>query len=145
MTSQPYADLYDAYYYAHDCGLAYRRDRHWLEFFDAIAAQIVTSIGPHTALDAGCAMGFLVEGLRKRGVDCYGVDISEYAIAEVHEDVRSYCWVGSICDPFPQQYDLIVCIEILPCIAMTAGTPTRARRGPSEARAPWSFVCIFAL
>jgi len=58
-------------------------------------------------------MGFLVEELRRRGVECYGVDISEYAIARVHPDVRPFCWVGSITEPFPQRYDLIVCIEIV--------------------------------
>jgi len=108
-----YATLYDAYYYAHDCGRPYQRDPHWLAFFGAIADQIVARIAPRTVLDAGCAMGFLVEQLRQRGVECYGVDISEYAIANVHPDVRPFCWVGSICDPFPQRYDLIVCIEIV--------------------------------
>ncbi|MGQ9786821.1 MAG: class I SAM-dependent methyltransferase, partial [Anaerolineae bacterium] len=113
MCSCNYAQLYDAYYYAHDCGSPYQRDPHWLAFFGAIADQIVARIAPRTVLDAGCAMGFLVEELRRRGVDCYGVDISEYAIANVHPDIRPFCWVGSICDPFPQRYDLIVCIEIL--------------------------------
>jgi SAM-dependent methyltransferase len=113
MDSRDYASLYDAYYYAHDCGRPYQRDKLWLDQFDNIAGHIVAGIGPRTVLDAGCAMGFLVEGLRKRGVECYGVDISDYAIANVHESVRPYCWVGSICDPFPQKYDLIVCIEIL--------------------------------
>lgn len=113
MGSRDYVRLYDAYYYAHDCGRPYQRDPHWLSFFGAIADQIVARIAPHTVLDAGCAMGFLVEALRQRGVECYGVDVSEYAISHVHPDVRPFCWVGSICDPFPQRYDLIVCIEIL--------------------------------
>ncbi len=113
MSSRDYARLYDAYYYAHDCGRPYQRDPHWLSFFGAIADQIVARIAPHTVLDAGCAMGLLVEALRQRGVECYGVDISEYAIARVHPDIRPFCWVGSITDPFPQRYDLIVCIEIL--------------------------------
>jgi hypothetical protein len=108
-----YAWLYDAFYYAHDCGLPYQRSSCWLDHFGAIADQIVSRIAPRTVLDAGCAMGFLVEGLRQRGVEAYGVDISDYAIGQVHPDVRPYCRVGSICDSFPQQYDLIVCIEIL--------------------------------
>ncbi|MCS7260665.1 MAG: class I SAM-dependent methyltransferase, partial [Anaerolineae bacterium] len=113
MSAPDYARWYDAYYYAHDCGRPYQRDPYWLAFFGAIADQIVARIAPRTVLDAGCAMGFLVEELRRRGVESYGVDISEYAIANVHPEVRPFCWVGSICDPFPQRYDLIVCMEIL--------------------------------
>lgn len=124
MDSKDYSHLYDAFYYAHDCGLPYERNQHWLDYFGAIAAQVVDRIGPHTVLDAGCAMGFLVEALRGQGVECYGVDISEYAISQVHPDVGAYCRVGSICDPFPQRYDLIVCIEILE--HMPAAEATRA-------------------
>ncbi len=104
---------FDAYYYAHDCGRPYKRDEVWLAFFGKVADHIVQEIAPHTVLDAGCAMGFLVESLRRRGVEAFGVDISAYAIEHVHPDVRPYCWVGSITDPFPQRYDLIVSIEVV--------------------------------
>ena len=36
-------------------------------------------------------MGFLVEALRKRGVDARGIDVSEYAISQVDESVRDHC------------------------------------------------------
>jgi glycosyltransferase involved in cell wall biosynthesis len=113
MTFPEYAKLYDAHYYAHGCGRPYQRDQEWLNFFDSVAKQIVHRIQPRTALDAGCAMGFLVERLRHHGVEAFGVDISEYAIQQVHPDIQPYCWVGSITDPFPQKYDLIISIEIL--------------------------------
>jgi cell division protein FtsB len=64
-------------------------------------------------LDAGCAKGFLVETLRDRGIDARGIDISAYAIQEVYGPVKPYCTVASITEPFPTQYDLIVCIEVL--------------------------------
>jgi methyltransferase family protein len=73
----------------------------------------VKDIQPRSALDAGCAMGFLVEALRDRGVDAFGFDLSEYAIERVREDVRPYCWVGSVGDPLPRDYDLIICLEVL--------------------------------
>ena len=61
-------DLFDAGYYATDCGRPYqRRSEWWLEFFGAIADRIISDIAPTTVLDAGCAMGFLVEALRARG------------------------------------------------------------------------------
>jgi O-antigen biosynthesis protein len=113
MDSPKIADSFDAYYYAHGCGRPYQRDDEWLGFFDKIAARIASDIGPASVLDAGCAMGFLVERLRARGVEAFGIDISEYAIGNVHESVRPFCWAGSVAVPFPRRYDLIVTIEVL--------------------------------
>ncbi|GIV80529.1 MAG: hypothetical protein KatS3mg050_4923 [Litorilinea sp.] len=107
------AHAFDAYYFAHGCGRPYQRDDLWLQMFRTIADHIVAEIGPATVLDAGCAMGFLVETLRAQGVEAYGVDLSAYAIEQVHPSVRDYCRVASIVEPFPQRYDLIVCIEVL--------------------------------
>ena len=108
-----YASAFNAYYYAHDCGIPYVRNDHWLNFFGWVAERIVQDIHPKTVLDAGCAMGFLVEGLRARGVDAWGVDISDYAIGQVHESVKAYCSVGSIIQPLERKVDLITCIEVL--------------------------------
>lgn len=113
MTADNHSAYFDAHYYAHNCGRPYQRDEEWLRFFGGIADRIVSDIQPATVLDAGCAWGFLVEALRKRDVKAFGVDISEYAIQNVLEDIRPYCWVGSVADPFPQNYDLIVSIEVL--------------------------------
>lgn len=113
MTTPIYSKLYDSYYYAHGCGRPYARDEEWLSLFNSIAEQIARQIQPRSVLDAGCAWGFLVEALRKQGIEAYGVDISEYAIQNVHPDIRSYCRVGSISEPFPQKYDLIVSIEVV--------------------------------
>ncbi len=72
--------MFDAYYYAHDCGRPYQRDEGWLTFFDQIAKRIIEQFEPKTVLDAGCAWGFLVEAFRNRRVEAFGVDISDYAI-----------------------------------------------------------------
>lgn len=104
---------YGAEYYRKSCGRPYRRDDHWLGFFAKVADHIVAEIGPGNVLDAGCAMGFLVEALRDRGVEAWGVDISTYAISKVRPDIRDYCRVGSVTDPLERDYDLIVCIEVL--------------------------------
>jgi glycosyltransferase involved in cell wall biosynthesis/2-polyprenyl-3-methyl-5-hydroxy-6-metoxy-1,4-benzoquinol methylase len=107
---------YDEQYYRNyhsALGLPYDRHESWLSFFGSIADRIVATINPRTVLDAGCAKGFLVEALRDRNVEAYGLDISSYAIGQVREDVRPYCWVASVADPFPRRYDLILCIEVL--------------------------------
>ncbi len=105
-------EVYDEYYYAHGCGLPYGRTEHYLRFFNKVAERIQTDIQPITVLDAGCAMGMLVESLRNRNVQAWGIDLSEFAIQNAHPDVRPFLWVGSICEPFPQTYDLIVSIEV---------------------------------
>ena len=82
--------VYDEQYYLKNgCGpIPYARDEpHWLRFFDMIADQIILSLSPKRVFDAGCAMGFLVESLWDRGVEAWGVDISEYAISRVRKDM----------------------------------------------------------
>ncbi|MEW5870922.1 MAG: class I SAM-dependent methyltransferase [Chloroflexota bacterium] len=115
QTDSSQGQPYDAFYFSHCCtpGLPYERSEHWLRFFDGIAEHIATELQPASVLDAGCALGFLVESLRKRDIAAFGVDISEYAIQNVHADIRPYCWTGSIIEPLPQEYDLIVSIEVL--------------------------------
>lgn len=106
-------EQYGEYYYRHDCGQPYERNEYWLDYFGKVADRIVRDLHPATVLDAGCAMGFLVEGLRTRGVEAYGIDVSEYAISKVHSSIAEYCQVGSLTAPLPQRYDLITCVEVV--------------------------------
>jgi SAM-dependent methyltransferase len=105
--------MYSAFYYEHDCGVPYERNEHWIAFFSEIARRIVLDIAPRRVLDAGCAMGLLVEQLVNLGVDAFGIDISEYAISQVPEAVVDRCRLGSITDPIDGRYDLVVCIEVI--------------------------------
>jgi GT2 family glycosyltransferase/SAM-dependent methyltransferase len=106
--------LYDAIYYAHGCGEPYERNETWLSVNNMIAGRIVNELRPRTVLDAGCAMGFLVEALRQRGVQAWGIDISRYAVQQVNPDIQPFCQVSSILEPFPlPRFDLIVCVEVL--------------------------------
>lgn len=113
MSSPALSSVYENFYYTNYCGMAYERNAHWLGFFGDIATKIVARIAPNSSLDAGCAWGFLVESLRDRGVQAFGLDHSAYAIGQVRSDIQPYCAVGSITEPFPQRYDLITCIEVL--------------------------------
>ena len=110
---EPLAAKYDEYYFEHCLGKPYKRDTHWVSFFAAIADHLIATIQPRTVLDAGCALGILVEALRARGVEAEGIDVSEFAVAHVYEPIRPYCRVGSIADEFPGRYDLIISIEVL--------------------------------
>ena len=82
-------------------------------FFSNIADHIAESLSPRRVLDAGCAMGFLVESLRDRGIEAWGVDVSSFAVSQVLADVRPYCMVGSLVDTIPSgRFDLVTCIEV---------------------------------
>src|SRR5579863_9722468 len=115
MSIQEPAKLYDAEYYKSGCGpIPYERNSHWLNFFGGIADEVVRSLRPSRVFDAGCAWGFLVESLCDRGVDAYGVDLSEFAIRNVRPDMRGHCSNASLVDPIGGgRYDLVTCIEVL--------------------------------
>ena len=118
MTIEPNLDpvqsLYDETYYRCHCGhIPYERSDFWLRFFHSIADQIVRALRPRRVLDAGCAKGFLVEALWERGVQAYGIDVSEYAIGEVRKDIRAYCRQASLTDPIEGRFDVITCFEVL--------------------------------
>jgi 2-polyprenyl-3-methyl-5-hydroxy-6-metoxy-1,4-benzoquinol methylase len=109
------APCYDASYYAHNLGGIPCRGEssHWRGFFDRIADAIVGQLAPQTVLDAGCGIGLLVQSLRERGVEAWGIDISEYAISHVPEGARGYCSVASVTDELERNFDLIACIEVV--------------------------------
>ncbi|MDR1073500.1 MAG: methyltransferase domain-containing protein, partial [Treponema sp.] len=114
-------EKYNAYFfidfYEKNGGGDYTKREQWLPFFSMIADNIIKDFNPVSVLDAGCALGYLVEALRDRGVDAYGFDISEFAISHVREDVKPYCFVNSITEKipeiYPRKYDVVVSIEVL--------------------------------
>lgn len=106
--------LYNEDYYKSCCGpVPYERSEHWLSFFSGIAEELIRSLRPLRILDAGCAMGFLAEAFWDRGVEAWGIDLSDYAISKVRRDMQPYCRVGSLVDPIEGRYDLLICIEVL--------------------------------
>jgi hypothetical protein len=110
---RPDASSFGAEYYATSCGKPYCRNAEWLGFFGGIADRIVSELNPRHVLDAGCALGLLVETLRARGVDASGIDLSSYAIANAAPDVRPFLREGSVAMELDRFYDLIVSIEVL--------------------------------
>ena len=105
--------LFDENYYQTGLGLPYERNEYWLGFFAGIAEHIIRSLKPRRVLDAGCAMGMLMEAFWDRGVEAWGIDISPFAISRVRPDMRPYCRQASLSEPIEGQYDLVTCIEVL--------------------------------
>jgi O-antigen biosynthesis protein len=111
------ADFYTEDYYgvSYDgSGVPYRREEKvWVSFFEGVAKAIAQTLVPTTVLDAGCAIGMLVEALRERGIDAKGFDLSPWAIEQIPAHLQPYCWVGSVTEEIEGHYDLITCIEVL--------------------------------
>ena len=108
-----HSTVYNESYYSFHCGKDYKRNNGWEEFNDHIASCIVKDLDVHTALDVGCAVGYLVESFRKKGVEAFGIDVSEYALSNVLDDYKAFCSRQSITQPLSKKYDLITCIEVL--------------------------------
>ncbi len=104
----------EAYYDEYESGTPYRRGiEEWERFFGSVSERIAKTIQPGTVLDAGCAIGLLVEGLRNAGVDASGFDISPFAISQAPPTLAPYLSVRSITDEIESRYDLITCLEVV--------------------------------
>ena len=109
-------ELYDENYYKKHCGeLPYERSEHWINFFGGIARRIADDFQPQTTLDAGCAIGLLVEALQQNGVEAYGFDVSEWAIKQMPSRYARFVKKDSILNSkaFEKKFDLVTCIEVL--------------------------------
>ena len=92
----------------------YERSPKWFQFFGHVADCLVGQFSPKRHLDAGCAWGLLVEMLRDRGVESFGIDFSPYALSQVHPEIQPYCRCASLTEPIADgPYDLVSCIEVL--------------------------------
>lgn len=86
----------------------------WPDKFDDLSMNM-------KVLDVGCAMGYLVRHLRRRGfVTTWGCDISQYAIGQAPESVapylRPYDLTGKYRPLMPDvdwYWDLLICLETL--------------------------------
>jgi len=45
----------------------------------------VMGLAKSPVLDFGCAVGFLLRAFKKQHLDCYGVDVSEWALEQAHK------------------------------------------------------------
>lgn len=78
------------YFETLDGGDGYRDSTMWEDLAHIIKEVFaIDQDGDHAgqvhAIDVGCAKGFLVRHLRRRGFDAWGVDISQYAIDSAGE------------------------------------------------------------
>lgn len=72
-------------------------------------------------LEIGCAKGFVVEDLRSMGVDCYGLDVSTYAVNEASVDVWPYLTIGDartyLVNYSNNEFDVVFSLRTLECFS----------------------------
>jgi SAM-dependent methyltransferase len=112
-------DWYDGAYFgdAGGAGIASQYEYYTRDSSNAdVAAYILWRHFPMTsALDVGCAFGFVTEALREVGVDAKGVDTSQYAV-EHALGARGHTQYGNLLYRLPfrrARFDLVSALETL--------------------------------
>ncbi|MCP6727655.1 MAG: class I SAM-dependent methyltransferase, partial [Patescibacteria group bacterium] len=71
-------------------------------------------------LEIGCAKGFVVEDLREFGADCYGLDISSYAISKSTDIVKPFLTIADgrthLSKYADNEFDVVFSLRFLECI-----------------------------
>jgi SAM-dependent methyltransferase len=112
-------DFYDQSYFDAPGKSNYCCYTPWSSPFESHADTLVRLMavrgidGP--VLDVGCAKGYLVSALRKRGVAAFGADWSEYALANSGPDVRPHLRLASAAQlPFAdEQFAVAASFDLL--------------------------------
>lgn len=112
-------DWYDRGYFEDGTKSNWHDGYMWPSFAGVFtdAASFLTSTFPEatTALDVGCAKGFLVRALRTAGVACWGVDHSRWALDHADPAARPFL-VQASADAlaFDRRFDLVLAFDLLP-------------------------------
>lgn len=60
---------------------------HRHDYCENLATELITKYHPRTFLDIGTGCGYLVKILRDKGVEAYGLEVSQYAIDNSHGNI----------------------------------------------------------
>ncbi len=92
----------------------YKYDGRWVQVAKDMIAHFDLKPG-HRVLDVGCAKGFLVNDLMDAlpGLEVFGLDISEYALMNCHDNVVGRLHLGSADHlPFPDDsFDVVISLD----------------------------------
>lgn len=91
--------MFDSNYFKGIWGTIHRHD-----YCETLADNLIAKYHPKSLLDIGTGCGELVRVLREKGVDAWGLEVSEYAVANSHGHVK----LGSVTDiPYEQKFDVV--------------------------------------
>ena len=93
------SEIYDEDYFERglETGKSFYQNYRWVpELTIPMVMSMIDYLGikrGQTVIDLGCAKGYVVKALRWLGRESWGVDISRYAIKNVDESVRRFCFL----------------------------------------------------
>lgn len=112
------------YFTSLDNGAGYQDSVMWEDLAVIVKETLVhlpdrDLTGKANLLDMGCAHGYLIRHLRRRGVEAWGTDVSTYALSQAPEDTSPYLRLFDLTGDrqadhiagFP--FDLLTCFETL--------------------------------
>lgn len=114
----------EGYWQTLDNGAGYQDSLMWVDLAHAVwetlvpdRAENVDRSGEHRCLDIGCAFGFFIRHMRRRGVETFGVDYSQYALDHAPEDVKGKVQWHDLTVPgltfYGGGFTIVVCFETL--------------------------------
>jgi 2-polyprenyl-3-methyl-5-hydroxy-6-metoxy-1,4-benzoquinol methylase len=114
----------EQYWQTLDGGAGYNDSVMWADIAHAVwevlvpdrAANLDRS-GEHRCLDIGCAFGFFVRHMHRRGVETFGVDYSQYALDHAPADVAGKLQWHDLTTPgrtfYGGGFSIVCCFETL--------------------------------
>lgn len=108
----------DADYFEHGLMSNWTNGYTWKAFAGLFrdTAEFLTAMFPEAEsfLDAGCAKGFLVRSLRKRGKQTWGFDHSAWAIEHAEESARPFVHLAGVDDvELDREPNVLLCFFLL--------------------------------
>lgn len=119
MTGQAILELYkdEAYYNSNVSGQGYDEyleiGENWVKTFALRLRQIAPYKTSGRALDIGCGPGYFLAAAQKAGFDPYGLDPSDYIVAQAQKTWGDRVKLGLIesADYAPESFDLVVAFD----------------------------------
>jgi 2-polyprenyl-3-methyl-5-hydroxy-6-metoxy-1,4-benzoquinol methylase len=126
-------ELYSESYYA-SWGIAGRSENESsrqmkMATFDLRLDLAAKYLNPNTVLDIGCATGYFLEAAKKRGIEPYGIELSQYSsdiCKKKFGEQRIFCGTLEESSFPPASFDLISMFDLIEHVRVPAATLGKA-------------------
>jgi 2-polyprenyl-3-methyl-5-hydroxy-6-metoxy-1,4-benzoquinol methylase len=92
-----------------------RRER-FRDDYEILADSLATHLTFHSVVDVGCAQGFLIEPLYKKGYNVSGIEVSSDVLEYLTSCLEGKVSIGDF-SAADGEYDLVACVEVAEHIA----------------------------
>ncbi len=84
-----------------------------IEIFKAWLKEIEKHIKPGKILDVGCATGEFLSIAKKQGWDCYGIDVSKYAVEQARKKFKVNARAGELIGAYEKDFFDVVFMSFI--------------------------------